>query len=129
MNKRVLRAGVWLVLIAIALWILAESRRGPDYVGAALKQVPADCAVQGVWRREDYPKPIANLKNTLILCQTTTERHLWTVYDDGAAPYSLVLDADGASQTTGDVFTINDDGTLTISDQDGEYITVQPAKH
>ena len=105
----------------------AESRRGSDRVTEALKVIPADCEVEGVWRREDYPPAIAYMKNTIVICRSPENRQMFMVYDDRLAPAHVALKPDGSNDVNSDVFTINADGSLTISDEMGEVMTARPA--
>ena len=82
--------------------------------------------VQGVWRRVDYPPPIEHLKHTLVLCESPAGRFVHTIYDDGASPTRVQVNAEGRDLDTTDQYTVNADGSLTISDQDGEIITLPP---
>lgn len=129
------KGAAWLVLVLLGIWIFTESRKPPDVVAAALKAVPADCQVTGVWRREDYPPRVEHMKNTTIMCTAPGGRFVWTVYDaskDEKAfpPYAVEIDDAGHSPSTlADVYTVNPDGSLTISDEEGEYITLAPTPH
>ena len=127
MNKRGMRVIVWVALLAVGAWIILESRREPDRVAEAIKVVPDGCVVEGVWRREDYPPPIEHLKNTIIICRSPQDRQMFMVYDDQLSPAHVLLNADGSNDVNTDVFTINPDGSLTISDELGEVVTVQAA--
>lgn len=107
--------------------MFVAGRSGPDYVAEAMKVVPADCEVEGVWRREDYPPPIEHMKNTIIICSSADARQMYMVFDDQLAPAIATLNPDGSNPVNTDVFTINADGSLTISDELGEVVTVEPA--
>lgn len=134
MNKRVLRAGVWLVLIALAVWIFAESRRGPDYVGAALKHVPDGCNIVGVWRDTSLPEASKTFWTTYVLCDDSEGVRNAISVLDGQPQYASIKPLDGRNATEGqlmggDVYRVNPDGSLTISDDAGEIATLTPAKH
>src|SRR5690606_2781724 len=114
MWKRGVLVGVWVAFMAWVVWFSvessrgpdrAESRRGSDHVAEALKVIPANCEVEGVWRREDYPTALAYMKNTIVICRSPEDRQMFMVYDDRLSPAHVALNPDGSNNVNTDVFT------------------------
>lgn len=122
------RAGIFIALAALFVWIYVDSQREPDYVAEALKQVPAECEVTGVWRDTQYPDQIvAQWKNTTIMCEAAGSRHLITVFDSrDLEPHTATLNENNAVDNR-DFYTVNADGTLTIADDFGPVKTLPVA--
>lgn len=129
MNKKAVRMGVWFVLIALGVWIFAESQREPDHVAAAMEHVPEGCNVLGAWRDMTWPEESKEFRPTYVLCDdASNQRHAITVLE-GSPQHAAVQKLDENYSTEGslmggDVFTINADGSLTISDELGEIKTL-----
>lgn len=124
------RAGIFIALAALFVWIYVESNREPDHVAEALKEVPADCTVTGVWRDADYPgATTVDLKNTVILCEEPDSRLVITVFDsDEFTTHTGELDEQNAVNES-DFYSINDDGSLTIADEQGPFKTLPAADY
>lgn len=133
-KRPLVRVGMWLALAALFAWIYVESQRGPDYVGAALKHVPHFCNVVGVWRDTSLPEASKQFWTTYVLCDDSEGvRNVISVLD-GQTQYASIKTLDERNSTEGqlmggDVYRVNPDGSLTISDDAGEIATLTPAKH
>lgn len=76
------------------------------------------CLEIGSWR-DTRP----NWENTTTLCEAPHGREVRIAFDSGST-WASPLDETGKA-STGDVFTVNPDGSLTISDDDGPIITLE----
>jgi|SRR5690625_2646824 len=125
LKNPIVRLAIWAVLIALGIWIYVESQRSPDYVAAALKEVPPGCAVTGVWRDTDYPAGLVEQwRNVTILCEAEGTTRLITVFDSGhVKPHIATLDENNSVDNR-DFYAVNTDGTLTVSDDFGPVKTL-----
>lgn len=127
MAKKPRRAWVWLVLLALFLWIGISSQREPDHVEAALEHVPEGCEVVGVWRDMEWPEQSREFRPTYILCDDSSRTRIAITVFEGSPEQAAIQELDANYATDGgDVFTVNADGSLTISDDLGEIKTMPP---
>lgn len=121
MDKKLALMGVaGLAIVILGVWFFAGRAGEREPAEIVLKQVPAGCKLVGVWRNEDYPDEVQELRQTIVLCRFA-DGALRAIAGTDGAPNEVVTVSLSPDGTTADdhSLVINPDGSLTVFEAEG----------
>ena len=122
---------VTLVLLAAIVWVVVQSRRGPDYASEIKQRLPSGCELVAAWRHQDWPN---GAEPTYALCDDgSADRTFVMLIGDIRTTASISMDkvtrVDVNAWLLGDeMLTIQPNGDLVISgvDEPDAAMTIPP---